>query len=424
MNSNLLSLTVILLCVIFSAYFSASETAFSCLSRARIKTMAENGNSKAKLVLSMSENYDTLISTILVGNNIVNILASSLTTLLLYEVLVNHPDAVTTLSTAITTIVILIFGEVGPKTIANERPEEFAMFSAPFLKFLMTVLTPVTFLFKGIKKLLAAFLKSDNSRAVTEEELLTIVEEAEQEGELDEQEGTLIRSAIEFSEQEAIDVLTPRIDIVGVPKNATKDEIAKTFAETGYSRLPIYEDSIDHITGIIYLKDFYNKIYNSKETVESIIRPALYTTQSKKVGELLKELQCKKLHIAVVLDEYGATVGIVTLEDILEELVGEIWDQHDEVTEEIVTAKENEYIVLGSTNIEEMFEELGIETEEEFDVQTVSGWVMDKLGHIPNVGDTFESNNLLVTVTEMDERRVDKIKVVFTSKEECTKQSL
>lgn len=412
MNGNLLSLIIILICTVFSAYFSASETAFSCLSKARIKTMAENGNSRAMLVLNMSENYDKLISTILVGNNIVNILASSLTTLLLYKLLTNNQEIVTTLSTAITTVVILIFGEVGPKTLANERPEKLAMFSAPFLKFLMTILTPVTFFFKGVKKLLSLFFKSDESRAVTEDELLTIVEEAEQEGELNEQEGTLIRSAIEFADQEAIDVLTPRIDIVGVSETATKEEIASVFAETGYSRLPIYKESIDHITGIIYLKDFHNKVYNTDLPVESIVRPALYTTQTKKISELLKELQIKKLHIAVVLDEYGVTYGIVTLEDILEELVGEIWDEHDEVTEEIVTSKENEYVVLGSTNIEEMFEELSLENDEEFEVQTVSGWVMEQLGQIPEEGNTFEYKNLFVTVTEMDGKRVDKIKVV------------
>lgn len=409
MDSDSISLLVIIFCIIMSAFFSASETAFSCLSRIRVKTMAEKGDKKAKKVLTMSENYDSLISTILIGNNVVNILASSLSAVLFLNLLKNQETA-TTVSTAVITVVVLIFGEVTPKTIAKEMPERFAMFAAPFLKFLQIILTPVNWLFRQWKKLLSIIFKSDDSRSITEEELLTIVEEAEQEGELNEQEGTLIRSAIEFSEQEAIDVITPRIDITGVSTEATKEEIARIFAETGYSRLPLYKETIDHIIGIIYQKDFHNYVYHTDRTIESIVRPALFTTQSKKIGELLKELQQKKLHIAVVLDEYGGTIGIVTLEDILEELVGEIWDEHDEVTQDIVKISDNEYIVLGGTNVEELFELLEKE-DEEMEVQTVSGWVMEELERVPEVGDGFEYQNLTVLVLAMDEKRVEKVQI-------------
>ena len=274
----------------------------------------------------------------------------------------------------------------------------------------MVILTPFNFLFAQWKKLLSHLFKTEGNRTVTEEELLTIVEEAEQEGGIDEQEGTLIRSAIEFTEQEAIDILTPRIDITAVSMGTSKDEIAEIFADTGYSRLPLYEENIDHIVGIIYQKDFHNYVYRTDKEISSIVRPALYIAKNKKIGELLKELQKEKLHIAVVLDEYGGTIGIVTLEDILEELVGEIWDEHDEVTQEIEKVSETEYLVLGSTNIDKLFELL--EIEEELEVFTVSGWVMNMLGRVPAAGDNFEYQKFQVSVLEMDDKRVGKIRIV------------
>lgn len=417
MKNDVSTLIIVVALIFLSAIFSALETAFWELSRSKIKTLAGEGNKKAKSVLKMTEKEDYVISSILVGNSIVNILATVLTSIFVFNKVQGIGVAIL-ISAAVSLLLILIFGEIIPKTIGAESPEKTAMLLLPVLKVFMVILAPVSLIAIGVKKLVSLAFKKEDGRAVAEEELLTIVEEAEEEGEINEQESNLIKSAIEFSEQEAIDVLTPRIDIEGVSEDATKEEIAKVFAETGYSRLPIYRENIDHITGILYLKDFHNKVYNTDLSVESIVRPAIYTTQTKKISELLKELQVKKLHIAVVLDEYGATMGIVTLEDILEELVGEIWDEHDEVTEEIVTSKENEYIVLGSTNIEEMFEELDIKAEEEFEVQTVSGWVMEQLGQIPKEGDFFETDRLSVTVTQMDEKRVEKIKVVVLSQEE------
>lgn len=408
MDSDSISLIIIVFCVIMSAYFSATETAFSSLNRIRIKNMADKGNKKAALVMKMSENYDSMLSTILIGNNIVNIAATSLATVLFVNML--GDDAGPTVSTIVTTVVVLVFGEVSPKSIAKESPEKFAMFSAPLLKVLMVILTPFNFLFAQWKKLLSHLFKTEGNRTVTEEELLTIVEEAEQEGGIDEQEGTLIRSAIEFTEQEAIDILTPRIDITAVSMGTSKDEIAEIFADTGYSRLPLYEENIDHIVGIIYQKDFHNYVYRTDKEISSIVRPALYIAKNKKIGELLKELQKEKLHIAVVLDEYGGTIGIVTLEDILEELVGEIWDEHDEVTQEIEKVSETEYLVLGSTNIDKLFELL--EIEEELEVFTVSGWVMNMLGRVPAAGDNFEYQKFQVAVLEMDDKRVGKIRIV------------
>ncbi len=411
MGSDTISLIIIIICLIMSAYFSATETAFSSLNRIRIKNMAEKGNKKAALVLQLSENYDSVLSTILIGNNIVNIGSASLATVLFVNMLGN--EAGPSVSTAVTTVVVLIFGEVSPKSIAKESPEKFAMFSAPFLHMLMIVLTPFNFLFKQWKKLLSLLFKSSDDNGITEEELLSIVEEAKQDGGIDEQESMLIRSAIEFTEQEAIDILTPRIDITAVSTEATKEEIAEVFAETAYSRLPLYEESIDHVVGIIYQKDFHNYVYNTDKEISEIVRPALFVPETKKIGALLKELQQKKLHIAVVLDEYGGTVGIITLEDILEELVGEIWDEHDEVSSEIERKSEDEYIVSGSANVEKLFESLDIEKpEDETQVITVNGWVMNELGKVPEKDDSFEYKGYRVKVLEIDGKRVEKVQIV------------
>lgn len=413
MEEHSVSLIVILFCIVMSAYFSATETAFSSLNRIRIKNMADKGNKKAALVLHMSDNFDGMLSTILIGNNIVNILLASLATVLCVDMI--GEDLGATISTIITTIVVLIFGEVSPKSIAKESPESFAMFSAPLLNVLMIILTPANFLFRQWKKLLSKIIKVSDDTGITEEELLTIVEEAEQEGGIDKEESDLIRSAIEFGELEAVDIFTPRIDIVGIPVNLPKDEIAKVFLETGYSRLPVYEKDIDQIVGILYQKDFHNYIYHSELEVKDNVKPVLFTTKNKKIDDLMKELQREKLHIAVILDEYGSTLGLVTLEDILEELVGEIWDEHDTVVQEMEEISANEYVVSGKANLEKMLVRLG--KEQDTDVLTVNGWVMEKLEKIPSEGDSFEFDGLFVEVLKMNGKRVEQVKVVCSVNE-------
>lgn len=409
MEEQSISLVIIIGCIIMSAYFSATETAFSSLNRIRIKNMAEKGNKRAGLVLKLSENYDGLLSTILIGNNIVNIASASLATVIFVKLLGDEAGA--SISTVVTTIVVLIFGEVSPKSIAKESPEQFAMFSAPFLNAFMVLLTPVNYLFKQWKKLLSLLIRTSGDSGITEEELLAIVEEAKQDGGIDEQEGSLIKSAIEFTELEAMDIATPRVDVTGIPVDADKEEIAAVFGETGYSRLPVYKDKIDDIIGIIYQKDFYNQVYRGVCGVEAIVRPALYVAKSKKINVLLKELQKNKMHIAVVIDEFGGTMGIVTLEDILEELVGEIWDEHDVVVQEIEKISDQEYLVLGNTSVEKLFEELG--GEEEFESFTVSGWVMELAERIPEEGDVLYYENMTITVMKMKDRRVEQVRIVL-----------
>ena len=369
--------------------------------------MADKGNKRAALVLKLSEDYDRLLSTILIGNNIVNIACASLSTLLFVRLL--GEDAGASVSTAVTTVIVLVFGEVSPKSIAKESPEKFSMFSAPILNFMAVLLTPLNFLFKQWKKVLSRFFHSSASQGITEEELITIVEEARQDGGIDEQEGDLLRNALEFNELKAADILTPRIDVVGVNICAGAEEIASVFTETGYSRLPVYQGSIDNIVGILYHKDFYNKIYGTGKGIKDVIRPALFITRHKKISQLLQELQASNHHIAVVIDEFGGTVGIVTLEDILEELVGEIWDEHDEIIRSVEKLSDDEFLVLGNANVDKLLELLGY--DEETEAVTVNGWIMNELQKLPEKGDSFRFHEWQITVMEMEERRVKSARI-------------
>ena len=323
----LILLLIVLVC--FSAYFSATETAFSSLNRIRLKNRAAEGDRRAKLAYQLSENYDELLSTILVGNNLVNIASTAIATVLFTDALGTGLGP--TVSTAVMTVAVLIFGEVGPKGLAKENAEDFAMFASPLIRVLIVVLKPVNLLFTQFKKLLTKLFKVTGNHSVTDSELLTIVEEAQQEGGIDEAESTMLRNVIEFDDIEAIDIMTPRVDVAAVPINATKEEIARVFRETGYSRVPVYEETVDSILGVILEKNFYNSVWDTDADIESILRPAEFIPPSMKISVLLRLLQQNKVHMAVIVDEFGGTEGIVTLEDVIEELVGEIWDEHDEI---------------------------------------------------------------------------------------------
>ncbi|MBQ7123587.1 MAG: HlyC/CorC family transporter [Oscillospiraceae bacterium] len=388
--------------VMMSAYFSATETAFNSLNMTKIKIAAERGDKTAELVIRLLDDYNRLLTTILVGNNIVNIALSSIATVLFIELL--GGDIGATVSTAVITVVVLIFGEITPKSIAKESPEAFAKFSAPIINFLAIILTPVNFIFSMWKKLVSLVVKSSGEQAVTEEELLSMVDEVEHSGGIGEQEGELIRNAMELNENDAADIATPRVDIEAVEKNWTKEEVAEVFVETGYSRLPVYVDSLDNIIGIIHRTDFYNN-YDKDDIAETMLTEPVFIPKTMKIGALLKLLQKKKCHMAVVTDEYGGTFGIVTMEDILEELVGEIWDEHDEV-EEDMSENKGVYTVSGSMDPEELFEELEMDIEE-VPYATLSGWIMDELNKVPEVGDTFNSNGYKFTVETVDGMRVD-----------------
>ncbi|MBT9713501.1 DUF21 domain-containing protein [Faecalibacterium prausnitzii] len=393
----------------FSAFFSASETAFSSLNQIRLKSRAEDGDSSAARVLAMAEQYDKLLSTILIGNNIVNIAAASIGTILFTQMLGAERGA--TVSTIVLTIIVLIFGEVTPKSLAKEMPEKVATAVSPFLVLLMTLMTPLTWLFTQWKKLLGHFVHSGEADTITEGELMTMVSEAENDGELTDRESELIRSAIEFDDVEVEEILTPRVDVVAVEDDIPLEELAQTFAESGYSRLPVYHGTIDNIIGVVHEKDFYIARLKKATKIDDLVVPTLYTTGSTQISQLLRTLREQHHHLAVVVDEYGGTEGIITLEDILEELVGEIWDEHDEVTEDFRKQSDGSWLVSGSASVDDLYEELDLPEEEDIDSNTVNGLVQEKTCHLPKVGDRFTLGEYDGVVTRTAKRRVTEVRL-------------
>ena len=412
-DGSITLLVVLVILIAFSAFFSASETAFSSLNQIRLKSRAEEGDTSAARVLAMAEKYDKLLSSILIGNNIVNIAAASIGTVLFTKWLGEERGA--TASTIVLTIVVLIFGEVTPKTLAKEMPETIATAVSPVLNLLLTLFTPLTWLFSQWKKLLGHFVHSSESDTITEGELITMVSEAESDGELTDRESQLIRSAIEFDDVEVEEILTPRVDVVAVEDDISLEELAQTFAESGYSRLPVYHDTVDNIIGVVHEKDFYIARLKKSVTMEDLIAPTLYTTGSTQISQLLRTLREQHHHMAVVVDEYGGTEGIITLEDILEELVGEIWDEHDEVTEDFRQQSDGSWLVSGSASVDDLYETLGLPEDEDIDSNTVNGLVQEKTHHLPKVGDHFQLNDYEGVVTRTARRRVTEVRFTHTA---------
>lgn len=406
-HSTTLILVLIVL-IICSAYFSATETAFSSLNRIRLKSLMNAGNKRAKLAYELSENYDELLSTILVGNNLVNIASTTISALLFVSAL--GDAAGPTVSTIVMTVVVLIFGEVSPKSMAKVNAESFAMISAPFIRVLIVVLKPVNFLFSKLQKGLSKLVRPAQDHGVTDSELLTLVEEAEQEGGIDKSESAMLRNVIEFDDIQAIEIMTPRVDVEALPRDASPDQAALVFRETGYSRLPVYDDTIDSIIGVIHEKDLFSRPWVNDRDLTAILKPAEFIPPSMKISDLLRLLQQKKQHMAVIVDEFGGTEGIVTLEDVIEELVGEIWDEHDDVVQEgILPIGEGFYRVYGSAATDDLFQVLHLDCET--DASTVNGWLAEQLDRIPQVGDSLQYQNIHFLVTKAANNRAEEIRV-------------
>ena len=397
---------IMAVCLLLSAYFSATETAFSSANSTRLKMLAEKGNKRAALACKLLEQYDKLLSTILIGNNIVNILMASIGTVLFVK---HYGDAGATISTVVVTVVVLIFGEISPKSVAKDCAEKFAMFAAPFLRVLIWILIPVNWLFSLWKKLLAKVFHLNADSKMSQEELLMLVDEVQQDGGIDKNEGELLKNAIDFSEQQAQDILIHRVDLAALPVTASKEEVAEMFTETKYSRLLIYQDSIDHILGTVHQKDFYVGCGITDKPLPEIIAPPLFVLENEPISQLLKKLQQAKTHVAVVVDEYGGTCGIVTMEDILEELVGEIWDEHDEEETPITKVPDGTYLVDAEMSFDDFAEYFGLKSDS--DMASVSGWVMEQLNKVPVKGESFTTKHLEITVSELDAHRVSSITV-------------
>ncbi len=422
-NSITVYVIAIVVLLIFSAYFSATETAFTSLNKIKLKTQAGDGDARAAKVLELSEKYDKLLTTILIGNNIVNISMATIGTVLFVALC---KDYGATIATVVITCVVLVFGEITPKNIAKVKPEIFAKFSAPILSFFLTILTPFNFIFTLWKNFITRIFKLNSNDTITDDEILTMVEEAETGGGLDCARSELIQNAIELDELTAEDVMTPRPDMEAVDIECSKEELADLFERTGFSRIPVYEEEIDKIEGVIHLKDFHYHVAGTDAPISDFVTPVVFVAETIKAFDLLRKMQLLKTHMAIVIDEYGGTSGLVTMEDIIEELVGEIYDEYDGIpSKDIMPLQNGSYRVQGNANMSKVLNFFDI--DEEFSkINTVNGWVSMELDHLPGKDDRFETviddKKLKVRVTKADDRRAIEINLVIEDIEEETKE--
>ncbi len=411
---------VIIVLVLLSGFFSATETAYSCANRIKLKTLVTQGKKNAKAVYKFAdEGYDKLVTAILVGNNIVNITASALATVLFADIFIHNPELAPTVSTIVLTIVVLLFGEITPKYLASVYPEKFCFFFYPLMQFFYWILMPICRVFDFYKSGLAKLFKLKKDDVVTDEELLSLVEEAEESGTLKEDESELVRSALEFDDLKVEDILVPRVDVIAVDEDSTMDEICEQFKHTGYSRLPVYKNTIDNVIGLIHERDFFVGYVSGEKEIGHLVQDIAFTTEHTRISALLKQLQKQKIHMAAVSDEYGGLVGIVTLEDILEELVGEIWDEHDE--EEVLFGKiaDGEYWVDGKCGLDEFFELFDKEFEDEnCESNTIGGWVTEKYGEIPPIGETVRFENVEIKIVKATKQKVLRLRAYTVEVEE------
>ncbi len=400
----------LILCIALSAFFSATETAYSACNRVKLKTVDGPRKGKAQIALALLEKYDSLITTVLIGNNLVNIVGAAIATLLFTtRILPGQESLATTVASVVMTVLVLFLGEVGPKTLAKQQPERFAMAVSPVISFLMMILRPLDLLFGLWRKLLSKIIKPEPEETQIEDELMTMIDEAQTEGDIEEEEVELIRSAIVFNDQDAADIMTPRVDVTAIEDTATIEEAADLFRDTWFSRIPVFHEDLDHIVGILHEKDFYKMTHEGCTDITKIMKEPVFAPASLSIGNLLKQFRTSQTHLVILLDEFGGTEGIVTMEDVLEELVGEIYDEHDEVSEEVVEQEDGTLIIDGNMQLQELLDKL--EAPNEYDTDTVGGWAAEMLEKVPEVGDTFTLGRHQFTVTEMDGFRVTRIQV-------------
>ena len=413
-DDGISQVAVLIIALLISAYFSATETAFLNYSKSRMRNLAAN-NRKAALILKLEDNYDNLMSTVLIFKIIANITAASLVISIFSKIFINNRIL---LSTVIAILIILFSGELIPKGLANIAPEKAAMALAPPIRLFIYICTPINFFLSMLKKMFYKLIKAEELPSITEDELRTMIDEVENEGVINKNESDLIRSAIEFNETVAEDIYTPRIDIVGIEENESLESVKEKFILSGYSRLPVFLGDMDNIIGVLHEKDFYQALNRKEKDIKRLISKTIFITPNKKISELLKELQLSKAHMAVVIDEYGGTEGIVTMEDIIEELVGEIWDDHDEVIEWFKKIGDDKYLISCNADIDDMFELFGIEVDEELDITTVNGFITMLFEGIPEEGGRIAYKDLDIIVTKAEAKRVLEIQVERIKTEE------
>ncbi len=412
-SSSGLSYIFLIVLVALSAFFSGSETALTSVNKIRLKSLEENGDKKAARTLRVAENYERMISTVLIGNNIVNIASASLATVI-FTVLLGA-DKGAAVSTVVMTIVVLIFGEVLPKNYAKNNADSLAMVVSGPISFLMTVFKPLSAALSALSGLMSRLTGGEDDKpSVTEEELKYIVESIEEEGVLEENESDLVQSALEFDEIEVQEIVTPRVDMVTLDVEDSWEEILELAKTSKVSRIPVYEGSIDNIIGLVHVRDILeDEISNSEHDIHSLLSQCLFVHKTMNLSGLLEKLRKEKMPLAIVTDDYGGTMGLVTIEDVVEELVGEIWDEYDDFEEELVKKDDHTYEVSGDYNIYDLMDELDEDNRSfESDYNTVSGWILEQLEHIPTVGEQLVyEDRMRVTVTEMDDQRITKVKI-------------
>jgi len=413
MDSSIIpNIVIIIMLLVLSALFSSCETAFSSVNKIRLKNYAAKGDKRAEKALKIANKFEDALTAILIGNNIVNILSTSISTVLFTQIL--GPGGVGA-ATVVMTVLVLVFGEITPKSFAKNHAEQCALMFAEPLSAFMIVLKPVVMVFKVIQKL---FKPKTEQPSVTEDELKYIIDEIEEQGVLEEQESDLVRSALEFDEITVDEILIPRVNVIAIEKNTPFNEIKEKFLTDMYSRLPVYEKNIDNIIGVITNKSFFRLMNENKENISDIIQEIIHISDLKLISEALKEMQKSKMHMAVVMDQYGGTKGIITLEDIIEELVGEIYDENDEIIAHFVKTGDNEYEVSGELSISDMLENLDMpEDKIECSGNSVGGWIMELLGHVAVENETVQSDIFKMTVLSMEDQKILKIRLEIVPKD-------
>lgn len=415
-NSDLWKVAVVAAMMLLSALFSGTETAFSCVNKLRLKNYETQGSKKAARALRLANRFDEVLTAVLIGNNIVNIATSSISTLLFISIFGSRGALI---STIVITVLVLIFGEILPKNYAKKNPEKITMAIAGPVSILIIIFKPFVWCFN---KLTALMNKGEKQApSVTEDELKYMIDEIEEEGVIEEQESELVKSALEFDEIEVNKILIPRVKVVGVDVTTPLDVITDTFTNEMYSRLPVYRKSLDDIVGIITSKAFFKLLAEGKTDITEIIQEVPHIADSKLISQAMRDMQRSKVHLAVVVDQYGGTKGIVTLEDIIEELVGEIYDEDDEIITNIVKLGENKYEVAGDMSVSDMLEQLGLDDDLiHTDYTSVGGWVTDVMEHIPDANETAQSGIFRLTAAAVSEQNVEKVIIEIMSPTEDT----
>ena len=413
MKTILFKVIILFKLLVISAFFSSAETSLTTVNKMRIQLLADEGNRRAKVLVKIIENQGKMLSAILIGNNIVNISASALATIVAQEA---FGDYAVSIATGILTILVLIFGEITPKTAASLYSEKMALMYARIIYGLMTVLTPVIFIINKLANAFMYIMRIDPNKkesVITENELRTIVDVSHKEGVIEQEEKEMINNVFDFGDSEAKDVMVPRIDMCMVSIDVSYDELMSVFKEFRYTRMPVYKDTTDNVIGIINIKDllFYDKC--SPFDISNYLRPAFYTYEYKKVSELMLIMKKDSVNIIIVLDEYGAAVGLITLEDLLEEIVGEIRDEYDfDEEDDIKTLNEDEFVVDGLTRIDDFNDNLQLEHKlESTEYESLGGYIMEKLDRVAKTGDIVETEELTLVVDIVEKNRIDKIHV-------------